>query len=428
MPLISYSYSITQGESISVGESFTITATLSGGLNIGNQLIESLSLTPSSESFIFSSPAVPCYVSSANPTCTMSVTIESTTESGGYTLYMQSMPLAIAKSNESITFTVIPRSSGGYVAYVANGSSNNNVFACAMDSSGIFTSCSAQSISGGAIFPTGITLATFNDILYPYTAIDGGGAPYQCSIESGSGTLINCNQSSPTGATLASISGIAIATLGGTSYTYLSNRIGSASVYPIYKCTMNSTGALTTCTASNTLSGNAPQGLYIESLAGVQYLYALTPTTGKISKCQLNPSGGDFVGSCTLTPTVTPSGWGVGSGLGFATMQNESTYAYVPAYSGSSNVFKCSVDNSSGAFSNCEATPASGAPSWSQPQAVTVVAINGVQYAYVAASGIVYQCPLNNDGSFGTCIQMPSGVTSSLTDVRGMVFVNLQDL
>lgn len=104
--LITYTYSIDNGESVIRGESFTVTATLTATTNISTQTVSVHSLSPNSESVIFSSPASPCAVSSSNPTCTMTVTIGDSAESGIYTLTMQSGPLFIMESNDVTTFDV----------------------------------------------------------------------------------------------------------------------------------------------------------------------------------------------------------------------------------------------------------------------------------------------------------------------------------
>ena len=104
--LITYSYSLVNGESLTAGESFTVTATLTSTESISDQTIESKALVPSSQSFTFSSPATPCIVSTTSPTCTMTVNIESTAESGNYTLTMQTQPLDILETNSTISFQV----------------------------------------------------------------------------------------------------------------------------------------------------------------------------------------------------------------------------------------------------------------------------------------------------------------------------------
>lgn len=104
--LITYTYSVGNEESVIRGESFTVTATLTATTNIPEQTISAHSLTPASESITFSSPTTPCIISSSSPTCTMTVTIGDSAESGIYTLTMQSGPLFITESNDVTTFDV----------------------------------------------------------------------------------------------------------------------------------------------------------------------------------------------------------------------------------------------------------------------------------------------------------------------------------
>ena len=93
--------------------------------------------------------------------------------------------------------------------------------------------------------------------------------------------------------------------------------------------------------------------------------------------------------------------------------QSTTQYAYVADFVG--NLYQCSLNND-GTFSSCPApTPPSGVTSW-QPAGITFAAFNGSQYAYVAdgqSSGAVYQCSLNTSGVLTNCSATPSGTNWS---------------
>ncbi len=105
-PLITYTYSLNQGESLLQGESFSITATLTSARLIDNQLIKESSLAPLSESIIFSSATTPCYVSSESPACIIVARVESASPET-YILTMRTQSPNFTQVNESLTFKVV---------------------------------------------------------------------------------------------------------------------------------------------------------------------------------------------------------------------------------------------------------------------------------------------------------------------------------
>lgn len=117
--------------------------------------------------------------------------------------------------------------------------------------------------------------------------------------------------------------------------------------------------------------------------------------------CQTNPNGTPNASQCyqpskndRLDITKTPS---------------QFHYSYVPTgFLGS--VYVCTV-NPNGTYNTCNTTPSSNVPSW-QPSAITFATFSGVQYGYVAtgATGTIYRCVLNVDGSLSDCNPtIPSG-------------------
>lgn len=90
--------------------------------------------------------------------------------------------------------------------------------------------------------------------------------------------------------------------------------------------------------------------------------------------------------------------------------QSTAQYAYVANFDG--GVYQCSLAND-GTFSSCLApTLPGGVTSW-QPAGITFATFNGSQYAYVADGqspiGAVYQCSLNTSGALTNCNATPSG-------------------
>jgi len=87
------------------GQSFTVTAALSGGDNVANQNITLDNLSPASSSIIFTNNS--CNISSQNESCTITVTVESSTKPESYTLSVTNMTVGgITPTTNSISFNV----------------------------------------------------------------------------------------------------------------------------------------------------------------------------------------------------------------------------------------------------------------------------------------------------------------------------------
>ena len=103
VPTITFAYSINAGESVHWGESFIVTATLSGGYAIANESIVA-SLNPLSESITTTT----CLLGSANTSCSVIVKVGRNTLTESYVITMAYESNTIALINESTYFNVVP--------------------------------------------------------------------------------------------------------------------------------------------------------------------------------------------------------------------------------------------------------------------------------------------------------------------------------
>lgn len=257
-----------------------------------------------------------------------------------------------------------------------------------------------------------LSCQNFNaSIIIPYIA-DNNGFVWQCALN-GTGLFAanSCTQLTPnfspntpwTGPT-----GVTTAFVNGIPYAYVSDGSGTGNVY---KCAINPNGAFPTCSIVPA-SGISPSwqafDVQLHTTNGTQYAY-VTDGNGGAFKCSLNPDGTFTANSCVqLNPSFNPTEpWTGTIGITFQTV-NGKTYAYVADADGTGNVYQCGI-KPDGTFSTCSFTPSAGTlPDW-EPSEVAFARSGGVLYAYVADNtGFVWQCALNQTGLFAenSCIKL----------------------
>lgn len=206
---------------------------------------------------------------------------------------------------------------------------------------------------------------------------------------------------------------ITFATIGGVQYGYAVNQNGY-----VYQCTLNpdASGTFNTCTSVAPVTPSAwqPYSIAITNINGIPYAYVTDVNMGSIYKCSIQV-GGASNGAFNVCSTagVSPIGFYAPYGINFATT-NGIQYVYIAdagSGSGYGAIYKCDIDNSTGSFNSCTATPPS-APNWI-PYNISFTSSNGTQYAYVAdngtgSNGNVYQCGLQNDGTLTACSIVPA--------------------
>jgi hypothetical protein len=222
---------------------------------------------------------------------------------------------------------------------------------------------------------------------------------------------------------------LTFASVNGTQYAYVTDpNIG------VYQCTINNTnGSFNTCTALSAPPGWIPYGIAFATVNNVQYAYVTDVGNGNIFQCSLN-SNGSF-SSCA---TATPQTFFAPYDIAFATI-NSIQYAYVTdAGSGGvgnyGDVYQCLLNND-GTFSACTiATSLISTPLWI-PYSIAFTSLAGIQYAYVSdngtsttpANGNVYLCLLDANGLFTQCNPTPSS-TPIQWNPYFMAFATLNDI
>ena len=293
-------------------------------------------------------------------------------------------------------------------AYVATGF-NNTVYQCLVNHDGTLSNCNPSPFSGvPGWIPESITFATVSGTQYAYVASWSNGTVYQCTLNSGS-SLDICNPLTPTGTVYTYAAGISFATINGIQYAYVSDDTAN-----VYQCSLNNDGSFNICNptpTSGTLSWTPVSTTFV-TISGVQYAYVASDD-GNVYQCTLNVDGlqnGTFNRCTMITPAFLTPSW-LPKSIAFATFGGNQ-YAYVADDNG--NVFQCTL-NSEGTFNQCTITPtALGSFLWN-PRSITFKTFNGAQYAYVADFGTaislfgnIYQCTLNAQGNFTSCVTTPA--------------------
>ena len=235
---------------------------------------------------------------------------------------------------------------------------------------------------------------------------------YQFDVDPTNG-LLNPNPATAYASPTQNFQQVAFASANGVKYAYIADPSGA-----VYWCTINPDGSFTNCAATASLPPlNSWQARAMAfATFNAQYAYVVDPgnnvvyqcavgTTGDFSNCQQAPSPYNL-------PTLAPYG------IAFATNTGGAQQSYISDAGsgvGFGDVLLCSMQND-GSFNACTQTPAAGAPDWI-PYDVAFATVNGTRYAYVADNGAgtpghVYQCTLNNDGTFANCTQTPANDSS----------------
>ncbi len=295
------------------------------------------------------------------------------------------------------------------VAYVTPSPGTNSILQFLLDTvNGSFTTSQTTYTSISKQFGQ-LAFATVGGVQYGYT-VDQNGFVYQCNINL-DGTFSSCSatpQSPPAWAP----HGIAFATVNGVQYAYITD----VGVGEIYQCSLNSDGSFSNCSLAISTAFNAPYGIAFATISGIQYAYiaeAVTSggPTGAVYQCTLNSNGS--LNACTATPQLGAPAW-IAYSVTFSTTGG-TQYAYVTDNGTSpttGHVYQCSLNND-GSFNVCTATPTVSPPSNWVPSYVAFATFGGTKYAYVAnyqgpSDGGMFVCTVNNSGLFSSCTETPA--------------------
>ena len=295
----------------------------------------------------------------------------------------------------------------------------DHVFRCSLSSGGFSGACATLSELFGPV-TVGIAFSkAANGTLHGYV-LGNGGHLYECLVTA-QGDFDACHITphppggwSPIGIAFSEGNTGELA----SKYAYVVDNSSNQ----IYQCPVNTSGALGVCqvTPADASSHWFPVGITIATVNHHRYAYIpSTPSPNSfIYRCPINADGTFAEWSdclSTIPAHIDPYVWGP-QAIAFALVRAhgvETQYAYVADGDGG-NVYQCTLDTSgtasNGTLSSCQATPAAGAPGWF-PSGITFVTVEGKQMAYVAdghGSGLLFQCMLNDDGTFRDCHITPS--------------------
>lgn len=185
----------------------------------------------------------------------------------------------------------------------------------------------------------------------------------------------------------------------------------------IKKCSLNSDGNISVCTPALAGLPNPPSDIVFTTSGGNQYAYIPIPASGSVLKCGLSTAGDGNLGSCV---GITGS-WDAPSKISFLTAGDTNQYAYVGDNLDGA-LYSCSLNND-GTFNACADSVSSGVSGVSSLAAGVLG--TGAHYIYTAAyadtnnANAVPSCPLNTNGSIGSCTTTHLG---ALTNPDGMAF------
>jgi 6-phosphogluconolactonase (cycloisomerase 2 family) len=225
-----------------------------------------------------------------------------------------------------------------------------------------------------------LTVTTQSNPQYAYIANRGNATVTVCPVEN-DGTFGSCQASSGNG-TFDGPTAITTNTLG--TVLYVVNNFNST----VSVCPISSEGVIGTCTASSaggTLS--APNTIAIEPAGN--YLYVSNAGTGNLTICQLDYAGA--IGTCQSEIYEGNSG---------ATFNQLGSLIYYIA-GDRTYVEYCSL-NADGTYNEpCSSSTASG----TLVNALGISFNNSYQFLYFAVTNdsTLSVCPINSDGSLGTC-------------------------
>ncbi len=286
--------------------------------------------------------------------------------------------------------------------YVAD--QNYGIYRCTPNSSsGVLSSdnCVKTSRSNAA----GLTFASVSGTNYAYTAL-GNSTVSQCNVTPGSsgGGLSSCATAGPASVPWNAANGVAFATASNqTQFAY----VADTGYETVWQCTLSGAGAFSSCIATAITDWEA-WGLDFAMVNNsdnyTTYAYVAEfhgGTTGAIGHCRVTESG--TFSNCA---DPLPSGVTFWSPQGVAVINLNGTPALYVADS-SGYIWQCTINSTTGALSSCAQNPASAQP-WIQPMGIAFALVNGSLYAYVSDSGVsnglVYSCTVDTtSGAFSNC-------------------------
>ncbi len=247
----------------------------------------------------------------------------------------------------SFSFPYVPTSlsfgpavGGGPFAYVTNAQSTGSVSVCTWNATtGAVSACADSGASFSFGTPTSISFDLVASVLYAYVVDEAGDRVIKCTVNQPDGKLSSCAAVSVS--TFVQPEGIAFS--GDQAY------ITDAGTDQVVICTQGTSGSLTVCANSSVGAIFSEPNAIAFSLAdvsGAPNAY-VTNDTGVATQCIIDVSSGLF-SSCSNSDAT---GIADPSGIAFESVEG-STYGYI-SKSTANSVQKCLFNTSTGKMSGC---------------------------------------------------------------------------
>lgn len=287
-------------------------------------------------------------------------------------------------------------------AYAGNFSGLPAIVVCNMNPDGSIIQSSCTDAGGGSVLPGGVSgIAIRNNIAY-ITNSQSVPNVYTCAVTA-NGLFTSClaNTISTPSNYLAIYGWIALSPDNQTAYIPDTNLSGQVLSCPVSNGTV---GPNCTVEAATIGLGSFSAGITMNAAGNIVYI---ATGSSNVLVCDIN--NGVF-SNCT---TKTGDGTNNFSYTGGVALNNTGSILYVTD-NVEGNVFACSpttVNPSSHLFSSCFV--ATVIPS---AYGITLNAANTMAYVTDFGSNI-YACPIQNDGSFGTCTPYTNAALQSTTGI-----------
>lgn len=395
-PSLSINTNDISGQQLMPGESFVVNANLVGGYSVSQSVSFSasngqISLSPSS-----------CTLTSANPSCSVTVLANQNLPVGNYSVFINATgSQSLLGAAQQIDFKVYNN-----LAYIANGDSGI-VDTCQIMANGDFNNCVANTASSNTL--NGFAIAAY----FAYT-LDSIGNLVQCNLANGkiSGCgIVNVSIANSTyGIFNPIIANNHLYFFSAASYIYIMASGKQTSPTLLDDCSLNADGSINSCSSINLMNEGAASFTTENSIAFAgNYAYAQENSAGSVMICPI--VSGDVSPNCTVTNTNIVQTY----------MAINGNYAYIGSNGiNDQGVYYCPVSN--GSFGACSTT-ANGYNEY-----VDSISFFG-NFAYVvghvtgSSKSDISICPINSDGSLGTC--SPTAISSSIiTDPAGAIGFN----
>ncbi len=300
------------------------------------------------------------------------------------------LSMAKASTTNTPTFSrpyFISLNASGNHAFVVN-SGNNTVSQCNVDvNSGAFSNCSNTGASR-LNSPKDIVLNASGTRAFISKSTNGGVTA--CDVNATNGAFTNCSDITGTGMT----SGVGVALNSSGNRIFFSN-FGSNTVV---RCNVaTDTGVLSGCITTTAWTYSGPQGIALNSTGSLAYVANQSSNT--VSQCTLDTSSNEA--NTVFSNCIDSGGTGFNRPTGIA-LNTSGNRAFI-TNDGNNTVTQCSVNATTGAFSNCS----SAGSGFTVPTGIKLNASGTRAFVSNWSNNTVDRCDVNVDtGALSNCLNV----------------------